>query len=272
MQKKYNYSIFRKATKKCASRKIAIILGAIIVGCGFIILSSFFSELWEKHDNWRVLFNVAFSTIATVSFASVAWEGIIKYAFSRDVIDTVGISERLVNSGVFAIEESFSDIEWTEILDGAKSITAVFTYSTRWGKDYRESLEKAVKNKCSMIIALPDVNAPGMLDALKYRFPKGGDFEKKITDAEKYYSNLGAEIKHYSKAITNSYYLIDDIGIMAPFNHQKDSGGHSPSVPAIICLKPGFIYQFIQIEVAAILGENEQKDHSDKSELQEQLE
>lgn len=268
MPKKYNYSILSNAIRKRESRKIKIILGSIIVGLVCILVSCFFSTPWRKSDNWRMLVNEVLSTVATVAFAGVAWEGLAKYSFSRDVIDMVGISDKIVESGVFTIEESFSDIQWNELIEGAKSIKAVITYSTRWGLNNSSSIKKAVSNNCSFVVAFPDINSPGMRDVLKYRFI-GVDIEAKISDAVAFYRNLGAEIKYYSKAITSSYYLIDDVGIIAPFNHQKPHGGHSPSVPAFVSCKHGYIYRFIEREIDAILTPESPTSSSDKPESED---
>lgn len=270
MQKRYNNSIYRKATKKCESRKIAIILGAIIFGCICIILSSFLSEPWENYDNWRIIINVSLSTLATVAFAGVAWEGIAKYSFSRDVVDMVGLSESIHESGVFAIEKSFSDIEWSDLLEGAKRITAVFTYSTKWGKYNQDRIKKAVENKCKFVVVLPDINSAELIGALQYRFPDVKDIKNEINKSEEFYRSMGAEIKHYTKALTSSFYLIDDVGIIVPFNHQKSSGGHAPSVPAFISVKPGHIYSFIEKEVAAILDTQEEREKQADSEVERQ--
>lgn len=266
MQKRYNSSIYRKATNKCESRKIAIILGSIIFGCVCIIISSFLSKPWETNDNWRIIFNVILSTLATVAFAGVAWEGIVKYSFSRDVVDMVGLSERIYESGVFAIEESFSDIEWSELLEDAKRITAVFTYSTKWGKHNQDRIKKAVDNKCAFVVVLPDVNSAELIDALQYRFPDVKDIKDRINESEEFYRSMGAEIKHYSKALTSSFYIIDDVGIIVPFNHQKSSGGHALSVPAFLSVKPGHIYSFIEKEVDAILETTEERKEPANSE------
>lgn len=259
MKKKYNRKVLANATEKNSGRKIAIILGAFIVGCVCIIVSSFFSNPWKNYDNWRILINVGLSTLATVAFASVAWEGVAKYAFSRDVIDMVGISDSIKNSGVFAIESSFSSIEWDEILCNAKSITAVFTYSTKWGKDNREIILHAVQNACQFRVVLPNTAAPGVLDALNFRFSGVDNLNGKVGDAEQFYKSLGAEIGHYSKTIQCSYYLIDDIAVMVPFNHQKEYGGHTPSVPAFLASKPGHLYYYIATEVKAILDSSDLK-------------
>ena len=253
MRGRYNYKIFSSATKKKEPYKLAIILGAILFGCICIVVSSFFSTPWEKLDNWRILINTVLSTLATVAFASVAWEGKVKYLFSRDVVDMVGISERLIESGIFAVEESFSDVEWADLIEGAKSITAVFTYSTKWGKDNRDRIKTAVENGCKVVVALPDINSSGLIENLKYRFSGVSDVKTEIEKAEEFYLSIGAKIQYYSRAITSSFYLIDDVGIIVPFNHQKAFGGHAPSVPAFMSLKPGYIYRFIEKEVTAIL-------------------
>ena len=153
------------------------------------------STAWDKYDNWRTLINVVLSTIATVSFASVAWEGIAKYAFSQDVVEMVGLSNRIKQSGIFAIEESFSDIEWRDLLVHANHITAIFTYSIRWGKDNSELIKTAVNNGCDFIVVLPDTKSPGIMEALTFRFSGVDNIEGKIHEAEVYYKNLGDEIK-----------------------------------------------------------------------------
>lgn len=257
MKKKYNDKILSDANsihKRHKIKNIGIILGGIIIACICIIVSSVFglSTPWKHNDNWRIILNVGLSTLATVSLASVAWEAVLKYTFSNDVVDLAGISENIRNSGVIQIEESFNDIKWKELLNGKKSIIAVISYSTKWGKNNQEQIKK-VAEIGNVTIILPDPNNKKLMDLLKYRFDDMDDLEKRIAASKKYYASLGAHIKYYSKAITDSFYIIDDIAIMATFTKQEIVAGETANVPAFIARSPGTIHTWIMNEVKAIL-------------------
>ena len=251
---RYNNKILLDTSKKNEKRKTLIICVAVIIGLLCIIISTFISSPWNQYDNYRIMINTVLSTIATVAFASIAWEAWCKYAFSRDIIDMVGISDNLAKSGVFAIENSFYDIAWNELLVGRKSITVVISYSTKWGQSNQELIKEAIKAGCVLTVALPDTNNSKLIEALSYRFEGVENIKERIHDAEKYYQSLGAKITYYQKSLQTSFYLIDEIGILVPFNHQAAHGGHAPSVPAFISHKPGFIYDYVEREVSAIVG------------------
>lgn len=266
MNKRYNDKLLCNCKATHAHRylgRYGIICLAVCIGLICIIATSFpwLSKPWKQCDNWRIFLNSVFSTIATVSFASVAWETIAKYTFSRDVVDMAGLSENIRNSGVITIEEKFSNIKWDELLPGKESIIAVFSYSTTWGKNNAEMIKQVSKMNTDstdggkgVFVVLPDPNNEELMTSLKYRFTGVTNLEEKIREAEDYYLSLGAEIEYHTKAITNSFYILDnEIAVMASFTHQEAIGGHTKNgVPAIITRKPGFIFDYIFNEVKGI--------------------
>lgn len=244
-----------------SSSRSGVSIGLSIAGAvTFALITTFFQEPWKYYDNWRIFIVTILSTSATVLIANIAWEVIVKKNFARDVVELTGLSENIRESGIELVLENFSDMDsdWESILASAKSIVAVFSYSVTWGRNQAKNLKKAHDCGCSFTVILPNYNEEEVIRNLKFRFGTENDVRQKIVDAIAVYSELGASVRLYNGAFTTSYYLVDDIGIIAPFNHQKAVGGHSPQVPVVKAVKSGFIYDFISKEVSSIMENSTQ--------------
>ena len=279
---KYNDKVLQNIKARKRPRyfgKPGIILLAISVGLVCLVVNALpcLSNPWKQWDNWRIVINTVLATIATVSFAGVAWEAIAKYTFSRDVVDLAGISENIRNSGVIAIETKFSDLNWKELLDGKQSFVAVISYSTKWAQNNEDLIKRISQirieqpqGKNGVVVVLPDPTNKELMASLKYRFTGVADLEKRILQAEAYFHSLGAEVEFQNKAITDSFYIIDNsLAIMATFTHQPASGGHTKTVPAIISRAPGFLFDYINEEVEAIRKTVTKVEPQDQQQAQE---
>jgi hypothetical protein len=231
---------------------INYILGSLVIALLAITVSCFFDDPWKDNDNWRIIIVTLLSTIATVCIANIGWEAKVKEVFARDILDMVDISRNIVNSGIVTVYPKFSELEWDDLLKSARDITAVMTYSTTWGKENMDLIKQAVINGCQFTVILPDYDNERVIDNLKFRFGDDINVKSRIIDAKKTYSDLGAKILLYNGTFQNSYYIVDNFGIMASFNHLPRIGEHSPDVPVIKAIKPGSFFNYITEEVQAI--------------------
>ncbi len=213
------------------------------------------------------LFYLIFINIlpATASITGVAaiWEAFSKRSFAKEVLELTDVSCSYEKSGIIAVYDNFTDIDWIDKFKYAKEVTIFFSYGSSWRSENRKSLQHLKKENAKINVILPNYKDDSIVDNLNRRFnysnyaKKGSAYSNKnvkneIIQAEQDFKNkYGANVYLYNGTITSSYYLIDDICIFAPFNHSKEQG----SVPAIECKKDGVWYKYCKKDLDDILKE-----------------
>lgn len=218
----------------------------------------------ELSSNIIILFiNNIFPALATIAFLSGAWEMLNKRSFAKEVLELSKVSSNYIDSGIIHVYKEFTEIDWKEMFQVSKKIVCFFTYAYSWRSNNRTALDMLKKQKTDLTIILPDYNNNGIVDALNYDFKYGKyaepnsenankDVANLIREAEEYFLNFGATVKLYEGNIRSTYYLIDDLCVLSPFKH----GGKKSSVPAIVCKEGGYLFDFCQRDIKAILEES----------------
>ena len=193
-----------------------------------------------------------------VSFKINANQGdLIKIKFAEKVISLANISTNLQVSGVVKYTNNFEEeINWREELSYTKQISIVFTYGATWRVHNRKALKDFLEDGGEIKVFLPNPDNKSNMDILDQRFNyESGKTAEKIREAIKFFISLKneslnnkLELKLYKYTFQNSYYMMDNYAIMAPFNHLIKQG----EVPALKGVKNGALYDFIKKEIEAI--------------------
>lgn len=231
---------------------VTLILFALI----FFLGAALIGEYWRSESAWPSIIISILTSIASIVGISAFWELFAKIKFAEKVISLANISTNLQVSGVIKYTNNFEEeINWREELSYTKQIAIVFTYGATWRIHNRKALKDFLSDGGEIKVFLPNPKNNSNMNMLDQRFNyESGKTAEKINEAIKFFiglkneSNGKLELKLYKYTFQNSYYMMDNYAIMAPFNHLIKQG----EVPALKGVKNGALYDFIKKEIDAI--------------------
>ena len=191
------------------------------------------------------------STIGAAFLVNFLWEIFAKRRFAESIFEVAKISRNIKQSGVDYIDNNFSNIDWKKELSKTHNITAIVTYARTWRHSNTSILEEFVKNKHNKLtVIMPDCENADIMNEFDRRYNySSGETRKLIIEAINEFSNMGASIYLYNKSLQATYYVMDNVALMAFFKH---SLGRGP-VPYIRAESTGKFYDYIEKEKDAIL-------------------
>ncbi len=217
----------------------------IIFGVGIY----FTSYEWTQSNNTRIFLLSVFSTVFSLLIVFTLWETIGKRSFAKDMLHLAKISTNINESGIEYVYSDFKKIIWREELKYANTLTIAFSYGETWRNYNLQALEELTRDKAKITIYFPNYLDPIVVSSLSMRFSYSiEEIVSRIKQSAKVFSQLGASVFLYNGTFQSSYYLIDNIGFMAPFNHKKEKS----YVPAIKVARGGSMYEYIRNEIDAI--------------------
>ena len=236
------HELFAKVDYKLITKVIVGIIVDIIV----ILLCG---GNWHALEPLRIVINSILSALLSGMIAFLVWEIIAKRTFAEEVLGIANISENLRNSGIIYYYDSFLKIDWRKIISEAHTISMFITYGRTWRENNRDVLEDFFQKGGKMKVYLPDNTKDSLMTYYDERFQfQQGKTKEYVNEAIEYYLGKGAEVKLYNGMLFSTYYVIDEICLLAVFNHRKDKS----TVPAIKATKKGFLGSFIEKEFEAI--------------------
>ena len=253
----------RKRKKDCYLQEVnsdpRIGLGIILILIALICVlgAALIGEYWKNETAWPSIVISILTSIASIVGISAFWELFAKIKFAEKVISLANISTNLQVSGVVKYTNNFEEeINWREELSYTKQISIVFTYGATWRVHNRKALKDFLEDGGEIKVFLPNPDNKSNMDILDQRFNyESGKTAEKIREAIKFFISLKneslnnkLELKLYKYTFQNSYYIMDNYAIMAPFNHLIKQG----EVPALKGVKNGALYDFIKKEIEAI--------------------
>lgn len=227
----------------------------IIIGCVLALCVT--SHEWVDFNELRMVMISFISTVLSLAVVFVFWEVGGKRSFAKDILDLAKMSNNIVDSGIEYFYEDFKQIEWEKELKYKKNLKVAFSYGYTWTNDNRQTLEKFIEDGGTLQVFLPDYKDNKIISCLAERFPNPEDNEdytaednvrNKIKGSIVSFKKLGATIYLYNGTYQSTYYLYDDTGIMASFNHKKTKS----YVPAIKAKQGGQLFNFIKSEINVI--------------------
>lgn len=229
---------------------ITIIISLIVALISFICAVFLIPAITNDTQVQLFLTTIA-STIGAAFLVNFLWEIFAKKRFAESIFEVAKISKNIEQSGVDHIDTDFSGINWKEELSKTHNLTAIFTYAQTWRNSNRTAIQNFKKKKKNkFIVIMPDYENDDIMAEFdrRYNYPDGRTREL-IKEAVIDYLGLGAQVYLCNKSLQATYYVMDNVALMAFFKH---SPGRS-TVPYIRAESSGSFYDYIVSEKNAIL-------------------
>ncbi len=236
--------------------KNGVAWGLVIVTLVLLLIVTIMQLKLSKWQGTNIVVPML-STIASITGLSAVWEFFAKYNFAKQMVELVGISTNISESGIFECISDFKAIKWRQELEGTKNLRIVVTHATTWRNQNREVLQDFITNGGKIFVSLPNSKNKDLMAEYdrRYEYDKGTT-KRKVEEAVNDFTKIGAIVSVYDKSIQTSYYYMDQHAIMVPFNHLKAKG----FVPAIKAISNGDLYKFVQNDIRSIFNMEEKSD------------
>ena len=199
----------------------------------------------------QLFFTTIVSTIGAAFLVNFLWEIFAKKRFAESIFEAAKISKNIEQSGVDHIDTDFSSISWKAELSKTHNFTAIFTYAQTWRNSNRVAIQKFTgKKKNKFTVIMPDYENDDIMAEFDRRYNyNSGKTRALIEDAIIDYSALGAKVYLFNKSLQATYYVMDNVALMAFFKHSPGKA----TVPYIRAESTGSFYDYIVSEKTAIL-------------------
>lgn len=204
-----------------------------------------------KDARMQLFFSTIISTIGAAFLVNLLWELFAKKRFAESIFEAAKISQNIEQSGVDHIDTDFSSINWKNELLHTHNFTAIFTYAQTWRNSNRVAIKEFTKKKKNhLTVIMPDFENDDIMAEFDRRYNyEPGKTRKLIEEAVLDFSELGAQVYLFSKSLHATYYIMDNIALMAFFKHSPGKG----AVPYIRAESNGSFYDYIVNERDSIL-------------------
>lgn len=225
---------------------ISLILAVACYACTVYIIPMLFVD-----TQVQLFFSTIVATIGAAFLVNFLWELFAKRRFAESIFAVAEISRNIKQSGVDHIDTDFINIDWRTELSRTHSITAIVTYARTWRHANNSALEQFAKSKDNKFtVILPNCEDENIMAEFDRRYNyNSGETRKAIEEAIKEFSHMGADIYLYKGSLQATYYVMDNVAIMAFFKHSQGRG----PVPYIRAESTGKFYDYIEKEKDAIL-------------------
>ena len=230
---------------------ITILISLFIASCCFLV-TVFLIPKTTDNNQIQLFFSTIVSTIGAAFLVNFLWEIFAKKRFAESIFEVAKISQNIEQSGVDHIDTDFSSINWRSELTKTHNFTAIFTYAQTWRNANIVALQKfTAKKKNKFTVIMPDYENDDIMAEFDRRYNyDAGKTKSLIREAIIDYSELGAKVYLYNKSLQATYYVMDNVALMAFFKHSPGKA----TVPYIRAESNGSFYNYIETEKAAILA------------------
>ena len=241
--------MYRDLTKGILITIIISLIAAIVsFGCVVYLIPQI------TNTQMQLFFTTVISTIGAAFLVNFLWEIFAKKRFAESVLEMAKISKNIEQSGVDHIDIDFSSINWQAELTKTHNLTAIFTYAQTWRNSNRVTIQRfTAKRKNRFTVIMPDYENKDIMAEFDRRYHyEDGKTSELIKEAVMDYCELGAKVYLFNKSLQATYYIMDNVALMAFFKH---SPGKS-TVPYIRAESSGSFYNYIIAEKRAILNDS----------------
>ena len=227
---------------------ISLITAIVSFGCVVYLIPQI------TNTQMQLFFTTVISTIGAAFLVNFLWEIFAKKRFAESVLEMAKISKNIEQSGVDHIDIDFSSINWQAELTKTHNLTAIFTYAQTWRNSNRVTIQRfTAKRKNRFTVIMPDYENKDIMAEFDRRYNyEDGKTSELIKEAVMDYCELGAKVYLFNKSLQATYYIMDNVALMAFFKH---SPGKS-TVPYIRAESSGSFYDYIIAEKRAILNDS----------------
>ena len=227
---------------------ISLIAAIVSFGCVVYLIPQI------TNTQMQLFFTTVISTIGAAFLVNFLWEIFAKKRFAESVLEMAKISKNIEQSGVDHIDIDFSSINWQAELTKTHNLTAIFTYAQTWRNSNRVTIQRfTAKRKNRFTVIMPDYENKDIMAEFDRRYNyEDVKTSELIKEAVMDYCELGAKVYLFNKSLQATYYIMDNVALMAFFKH---SPGKS-TVPYIRAESSGSFYNYIIAEKRAILNDS----------------
>ena len=123
-----------------------------------------------KENLFYLIFINILPAIASITGVAGIWEAFSKRSFAKEVLELTDVSYSYEKSGIIAVYDNFTDIEWKDKFKYAKEVTIFFSYGSSWRSENRKSLQNLKNENATINVILPNYNDDKIVDNLNERF------------------------------------------------------------------------------------------------------
>lgn len=229
---------------------ITIIISLIVTGVSFLSVV-YFIPMITSDEQIKLFLTTIVSTIGAAFLVNFLWEIFAKKRFAESIFEVAKISKNIQQSGVDHIDTDFSSINWKNELLKTHNFTAIFTYAQTWRNSNRVAIQNFINKNNNFIVIMPDYENDDIMAEFDRRYNyKSGKPKSLIYEAVIDYAELGAKVYLYNKSLQATYYVMDNVALMAFFKHSPGKA----TVPYIRAESTGSFYDYIEEEKNAILS------------------
>ncbi len=263
----------------------------IIVGLGLLILEIILNDcvgplIPNDETVWKNIFHIFCITIASIAsifLVSVIWDICEKRSFSNELLETIGMTKNVVDSGITDYMKNTS-IDWATELVKTKKLELFLTFGDSWVDDgfcapiLKEFLSR--KNT-ELIVVLPNYNNSDILNALLVKYPKDHNKKNSIEKLKNRLANNENDfrelLKEYGKSkgkvflydgiASSSYFFLDDKCYFSPYVHEKNNT--DIYIPIILLQdrgQAGSFYNFCRKDMNMILDKLDKEEEGSSKE------
>lgn len=227
---------------------LVTIIFSILAALSAYLCVVFLIPIFIVDTKTQLFLSTILSTIGAAFLVNFLWEIFAKRRFAESIFEVAKISQNIEQSGVDHIDTDFSSINWKAELSKTHNFTAIVTYAQTWRNSNRVAIQQFTqKNKFTVI--MPDYENDEIMAEFDRRYNyDSGKTSELIKEAIIDYSGLGATVRLCNISLQATYYIMDNIALMAFFKH---SPGKS-TVPYIRAESSGSLYKYILEERDAI--------------------
>jgi hypothetical protein len=183
-------------------------------------------------SSWPVLREIVRS-VGTLLIVSVVlgliWDLFLRRSYTLELLEIVGLSSNINDSGLDKIGYRFGDIDWKDYFNECKEFEMFISYGRSWrGTNELLIAALASRSKVKVRIALPDPKNDQLVNEMSVRYNKSPDeIRRLVNEAIQDFNRIFKNCKGYKLATVNTlpyygYYRFDDRVIISLYNYGKE--------------------------------------------------
>ena len=210
------------------------------------------------------------STIASIILVSVIWEFVGKEDFSNELLQTMGMSKNVIDSGITDYKKSTA-MNWESCFLHSSRIEMLLAFGESWVDEDSEKMQLlkdfVAKAERKAIIILPDFTKDKVVEALLVKYPKNrsqlntaDSIKDRLKNVVKGFWAISTsiDIRLYNGVNSASYFFFDEDCYFSPYTHIDDKNIAIPMILVQNNNKEKSFYEFCKKDMENIKNESTQ--------------
>src|SRR6266851_5727463 len=244
-----------------ATLKIAL-AGLVVLAAGVVCLyvGGLDDHFWRSHQSVQALLDHFGSALVISVGLGAVWEFIGKRAFALEVLERARTSTDVVEVGLKRIGTDYRTLpDWPEMFRTVRHLDIFVAYASTWRNNNMAELRRVADRSGARIrVFLPDPENDRTVGMLAARFSiTEEECRRRINEGADGFLSMrqprGARIEVYYGAGDRlfTFYVFDDTAVITLYRHKPERSG---VIPTFVVEAGGTWYDFLQDEIASVLG------------------